>query len=158
VTRTTKQRAALTLAAAALLLTAAPAVAATPAVETFRVHVERPFIDCPGFSVLGIWDIDHKLTLFFDGSAVATRDIERVDFSGRLVNTSTGASVPDSGSRTFFDTLAPDGAFLTTYMVEVRKSTYVHGAGRTDFQTGAFHGVDAFEPANVTALCGALAG
>ena len=140
----------------ALLITAGPVAAAAPSVETWTAHVDRPFVDCPGFSVVGVWDITHRLTVFFDSSGVPTRDIERVDFTGRLINASTGTWVPDSGSRTFFDTLAPDASFLTTYMVSVRHSTYVHGAGRTDFQTGAFRGREDLAPANVEALCEAL--
>jgi len=143
---------------AALLVTAGPAAAAAPTVETWTVHVERPFVDCPDFSVLGVWDITHRLTLFVDAQGTPTRDIERVDFRGHLVNTSTGASVPDSGTRTFFDTLAPDGSYLTTYGVQVRHSEYVHTAGRTDFQTGVFHGRDGRGPGSIFALCDALGG
>jgi hypothetical protein len=150
--------AALTLAAAALMITAAPAAAVTPSVDTFSVHVERPFVDCPGFSTIGVWEITHKLTTFFNSDGVATRDIEAVDFTGRIVNSDTGAWVADSGSRQFFDTLAPDGSFLSTYMVQVRKSPYVHLAGRTDFQTGNFTGRDGLDDAGVAALCAALAG
>jgi hypothetical protein len=149
---------ALTSAAIALLVTVAPAAAAAPTVETWTVHVDRPFVTCPGFSVLGVWDITHRLTLFFDAEGVAIRDIEQVDFSGSLVNVATGEAVPDSGSRTFFDTLAPDGSYLTTYMVQVRHSAYVHTAGRTDFQTGGSTGVDGMAPANVAALCDELGG
>jgi hypothetical protein len=157
--RTSKRRlAGLGLAGAALLLSAGSAAAAAPAVDTWTVHVERPFADCSGFSVTGVWEIGHRLTTFVDADGVATRDIEQVDFTGRLVNTSTGAWVADSGSRTFFDTLAPDGSFLTTYMVQVRHSAYVHTAGRTDFQTGESVGRDGFAPENIAALCTALAG
>jgi hypothetical protein len=145
-------------ATAALMVTAAPAAAAAPTVTTSTVHVERPFVDCPDFSVVGIWDITHRLTLFVNAEGTPTRDIERVDFRGRLVNTSTGASVPDSGSRIFFDTLAPDGSYLTTYGVQVRHSQYVHTAGRTDFQTGVFHGRDGMGPGSISALCDALGG
>ena len=148
----------LVLAGAVLLLSAAPVAAAAPAVDSWTAHLERPFADCPEFSVLGVWDIHHRLTVFFDADGVATRDIEQVDFDGRLVNASTGAWVADSGSRTFFDTLAPDGSFLTTYMVQVRHSAYVHSAGRTDFQTGESVGRDGFTPENLDALCAALAG
>jgi len=143
---------------ASFMLTASPAAAAAPTVTTWTVHVERPFVDCPDFSVLGVWDITHRLTLFVNAQGTPTRDIEQVDFRGRLVNTSTGASVPDSGSRTFFDTLAPDGSYLATYGVQVRKSDYIHTAGRTDFQTGAFHGRDGMGPGSISALCEALGG
>jgi hypothetical protein len=148
----------LVLASAALVLSAGPATAASPSVDSWTVHVERQFVDCPDFSVLGIWDIRHRLTVFVDASGTATRDIEQVDFSGRLVNTSTGDWVADSGARTFFDTLAPDGSFLTTYMVQVRHSAYVHTAGRTDFQTGDFNGRDGLGSAGIAALCQALDG
>jgi hypothetical protein len=146
------------LAAAGFVLSAAPAVAATPTVESWTVHVQRPFVDCATFSVVGVWDISHRLTLYYDAAGIATRDNERVDFAGQLVNASTGAAVADSGTRIFFDTLAPDGSFLTTYAVQVRHSAYVHVAGRTDFQTGDFNGVNGLDDAGIAALCAALGG
>jgi hypothetical protein len=157
--RSSKHRAAaLVMASAAFALGAGPAAAAAPIADSSTVHIERPFIDCPDFSTLGVWDINHRLTLFVDSEGTPIRDIEQVEFSGRIVNTSTGAWVADSGARTYFDTLAPDGSFLTTYAVEVRHSDYIHGAGRTDFQTGDFNGLDAFGQANLDALCEALDG
>jgi hypothetical protein len=155
--RSRNRRLAATLfAGAALLLSAVPALAAKPSVESWDAQREGPFEDCPGFSTIGSWDIHHKLTYFYDSDGIAIRDIDQVDFTGRIVNAETGAWVPDSGSRTFFDTLAPDGSFLTTYMVTVRKSDYVHDAGRVDFQTGGFHGHEGFTPDNIAALCEAL--
>jgi hypothetical protein len=74
------------------------------------------------------------------------------------VNSVTGKAVPDSGSIIYFDTLNPDGSFATTMQNVVRHSAYVHGAGRADWQTGAFHGREAESPARVAALCAALAG
>jgi ABC-type amino acid transport substrate-binding protein len=157
--RSSKHRAAaLMMASAAFVLGAGPAAAAAPIVDSSTVHVERPFIDCPDFSTLGVWDVNHRLTLFVDAEGTPIRDIEQVEFSGRIVNASTGAWVADSGARTYFDTLAPDGSFLTTYAVEVRHSDYIHGAGRTDFQTGDFNGLDGFDQANLDALCEALDG
>ena len=150
--------AALAMASAVLLIGATPAAAATPTVDSWTVHIERPFLDCADFSVVGVWDISHRLTVYFDSEGTAIRDIENVDFAGRLVNASTGASVADSGSRIFFDTLAPDGSYLTTYSVQVRHSAYVHAAGRIDFQTGEFHGRDGMDAANISALCEALGG
>ena len=150
--------AALALASAALLLSAGSVAAISPTVDSSTGHVERPFIDCPDFTTLGVWDISHRLTIFYDAKGTPIRDIEQVDFSGRIVNTETGAWVADSGARTYFDTLAPDGSFLTTYAVEQRHSLYVHGAGRTDFQTGDFNGLNGFDPSNVAALCEALGG
>jgi hypothetical protein len=159
VIRSSKNRvAALVMASAALALSAGTAAAAAPTVDSWTVHVERPFIDCPDFSTLGVWDVSHRLTIFYDEEGTPVRDIEQVEFSGRIVNTETGAWVADSGARTFFDTLAPDGSFLTTYAVEQRHSLYIPGAGRTDFQTGDFNGLNAFDPANIAALCEALGG
>ena len=89
-----------------------------------------------------MWTISHKLTFFYDATGLAVRDTERVDFSGRFVNAETGASVPDSGSIIYFDTLAPDGSYLTTYSTQVRHSAYIHSAGRLDFQNGTFTGRD----------------
>lgn len=153
-----KRAAVFSLAGAALLITAAPAAAVTPTVESWSGHIERPFVECDGFTTVGVWTISHRLTLFYGSDGVAIRDIEAVDFVGEIVNPETGASVADRGSRTYFDTLAPDGSFLTTYAVEVRKSTYVHTAGRTDFQTGEFAGANGFDDAGVAALCAALGG
>jgi hypothetical protein len=158
VTRSSKtnRAAALVMAGAALAVSAGTTAASAPDVVSWTVHVERPFIDCPDFATLGVWAIGHRLTIFVDADGIPIRDIEQVEYSGRIVNAETGAWVADSGARTFFDTLAPDGSFLTTYMVDVRHSAYIHGAGRTDFQTGDFNGLDGLDPANVDALCGAL--
>jgi hypothetical protein len=84
--------AALAMASAALLLSAGSAAAA-PTVDSWTVHFERPFVDCPDFSVVGVWDISHRLRLYFDSEGTATRDIEQVDFTGQLVNAATGAAV-----------------------------------------------------------------
>jgi hypothetical protein len=155
----TKRRvAALAIAGAALASSAGAVAAVAPTVETSTVHIERPFTDCPGFSVLGVWDISHRLTIFYDSEGTPIRDIEQVEYTGRLVNTSTGAWVADGGAKTYFDTLAPDGSYLTTYGVEVRRSAYVHTAGRWDFQTGELSGLDGFTDAGFAALCEALGG
>lgn len=157
--RSTKQRAAgLALASAALMISGTPAAAVTPSVETWTVHREVPFVDCPGFTTVGAWDITHRLTVFYDANGVAIRDIERIDFVGEIRNAETGASVPDSGGRIFFDTLAPDGSYLTTYSTEVRHSAYIHVAGRSDWQTGDFRGVNNFDDAGIASLCAALSG
>ena len=149
----------LAVAAASLAFVATAAVpvqAASPSVETWTNQVDRPYLSCPGFDVNGVWAISHKLTFFYDAAGVAIRDIERVDFRGRFVNAETGAWVPDSGSITYFDTLAPDGSYLTTYSTQVRHDAFIHSAGRLDFQTGTFSGRDGETAAGVAALCAAL--
>lgn len=148
----------LCLAGAALLTGATPAAAVSPTVDVWTVHREVPFVDCPGFATIGAWDITHRLTVFSDASGVPIRDTERVDFVGEIRNATTGASVPDSGSRIFFDTLAPDGSFLETYSNELRHSRYVHVAGRVNWQTGEQVGVNGFDADGIAALCAALGG
>ena len=143
---------------AVLAIAAAPAQAWTPSVETWTNHVDRPYLSCPGFDVNGVWDISHKLTFFFDATGVAVRDQERVDFSGAFVNATSGAWVADSGSINYFDTLARDGSYLTTYSTQVRHSAFIHSAGRVDFQAETFKGRDGESAAGVAALCAALAG
>jgi hypothetical protein len=143
-------------AIATLALLVGPATAASPTVESWTNHVDRPYLECAGFDAVGVWDIRHKLTFFFNSSGVAIRDTERVDYAGRFVNSVTGAWVADSGSTTYFDTLAPDGSYLTTYANVVRHSAYIHSGGRIDFQTGTYHGNDGESAAGVAALCAAL--
>ena len=64
-TRSRNRRlAARLIAGAALALTTVPALAVTPTVETSSGHREVSFADCPGFTAVGIWDIDHKVTYF----------------------------------------------------------------------------------------------
>jgi hypothetical protein len=151
-----RRLAATFFACAALALAAAPALAVQPTVERETRHRETPFVDCPGFATVGIWDISRKLTYFYNSDGLAIRDRDEIEFDGRIVNVETGAWVPDHGSRTFFDTLAPDGSFLETYMIVVRKSDYVHQAGRVDLQTGEFNGHEGFGPGDIAALCEAL--
>ena len=148
--RSVVRRAAATLAlsAVALATLAAPAAAAGPTVDTWSNHVERPYLSCDGFDAVGVWD----------GSGAPLRDTERVDFRGSFANSVTGKAVPDSGSIIYFDTLNPDGSFATTMSNTVRHSAYIHGAGRRDWQTDAFHGTDGETAAGVDALCAALAG
>ena len=135
---------------------AVPIQAASPSVETWTNHVDVPYLSCPGFDVNGVWDISHRLTFFFDANGVAIRDTERVDYAGRFVNATSGSWVPDSGSILYFDTLAPDGSYLTTMSNQVRHSAFTHTAGRSDFQSGAFRGRDGWSDASVAALCAAL--
>jgi hypothetical protein len=136
---------------------AGPVQAASPSVETWTNHVDVPYLSCPGFDVNGVWDISHRLTFFFDANGVAIRDTERVDFSGRFVNANaTDSWVPDSGSILYFDTLAPDGSYLTTISNQVRHSEFTHTAGRFDYQSDAFRGRDGWSDASVAALCAAL--
>ena len=143
---------------ATVLLTlalAGPVAAAQPEVITWSNPVDRPFLDCGTFEAHGVWTVRHVLTLFPGADGTPIRDIEQMSFVGSIVNPDTGASIEDSGKVVYFDTLAPDGSYLTTYANTVRRSDYFTVAGRQNWQDGSFHGVDRFD-VNIPAACAAL--
>ena len=137
------------------LATAGVSLATSPQVYTWTNPVDVEYFDCGSFQAHGVWDISHRLTFFLDANGVATRDMEVVSFVGAFVNPNTGASIPDSGRVTYWDTLDADGNYLTTVSTVERHSAYFHGAGRTNFQTGTFRGLDKFD-AGIPAACAAL--
>jgi hypothetical protein len=144
------------LAAVALALgVSGTALAAQPQVYTWSNAVDTEYFDCGSFVAHGVWDISHRLTFFVDEAGTAVRDIEVIEFAGAFVNPLTGASIADSGRITFFDTLDANGDYLTTMSNVVRHNAYLHSAGRSDFQSGAYHGMDRFD-AGVVAACAAL--
>ena len=138
-----------------LLSAAGPAAAAAPEVDTWTNDVDVPYFDCGSFVAHGVWSVSHVLTIYVDADGTPIRDREKVEFTGAFVNPDTGASIADSGQIIWFDELNPDGSFLATWNNVVRKSAYLHAAGRTDFQTGVSRGVDRFD-VNVDAACAAL--
>lgn len=157
------------LAAGAALVVAAlaagPASAAQPAMFSWSNHRDGPVLDCPTFTAHGEWDISHTLTLYLDANGVATGDLERVAFTGRFYNPDTQVSVPDSGTKRFLDTLAPDGSYLSTVMTYQRTDAFVHESGRLVLGAADANGDqpelrsvghDGFTDANVDALCRAL--
>jgi hypothetical protein len=132
-------------------------LAAAPQVYTWTNQVDVPYFECATFDAHGVWSISHRLTIFVDAAGTPTSDIEVIDFAGAFVNPDTGASIPDSGRIVFFDTLDANGDYLTTMSNAVRHNPYLHSAGRSDFQTGAYHGMDRFD-SGVAAACAALGG
>ena len=153
-----KRLAAATVTAAGLLIaTVGPSFAAGPQVDTWSNDVNVPYVDCGSFAAHGVWTVSHRLTTWYAADGTPLRDHEIVEFKGAFVNPDTGASIPDSGRIVYFDTLNPDGSFATTMQNAVRKSAYVHGAGRTDFQTGVHRG-NLDTDAEYVALCEALGG
>ena len=143
------------LVAGLLLAGAQPAAAASPEVYTWSNDVDAAYFDCGSFEAHGVWTVSHVLTFYLDQEGTAIRDREKVEFTGAFVNPETGASIRDSGQIMWFDTLAPDGSYLTTMSNVIRRSDYFKVAGRTDFQHGTFHGVDRFD-VNIPAACAAL--
>jgi len=146
---------AATTAGALAAVLAIPAAARAPEFRTWSNDVDVPYFDCGSFEAHGVWTISHRLTLFHDASGTAVSDHEIVDFKGAFVNPDTGASIPDSGRIVFFDTLAPDGSYLTTIQNTVRRNRYLHESFRYDFQADAFHGTSRFD-AGIEAACKAL--
>jgi len=153
-----KRLAAAALTAAALLIaTVGPSVAAAPQVDTWSNDVSVPYVDCGTFTADGVWTVRHRLTMWLDAAGNPVSDHEIVTFSGAFVNHDSGASVPDSGRSVYFDTFNPDGTYATTMQNTVRHSGCLHTAGRFDFQTETFHGnADTF--GEYVALCEALGG
>jgi hypothetical protein len=132
------------------------ASAATPTLETWSNHsLSVDYFECGDQPINGDWIVTHHLTTFYNKDGTPARDIEKIDFVGAFVNPANGASIPDSGQIVFFDTLAPDYSYLATVMNVVRKSAYLHAAGRNDFDSGKSVGMDNWD-AGVAAACAAL--
>ena len=145
--------AALTLAGGAI----GTAAAATPQVDTWTNHsLDVDYFECDGAPINGDWMVTHHLITFYDNAGVPTRDIEKIDFTGAFVNPANGKAIADSGQLIFRDVLAPDYSYLSTTMNVVRKSAYLHAAGRNDFDTGKSVGMDNWD-SGLSAACAALA-
>lgn len=163
------RRIGLLAASAALAITSlgvTTASAATPETDAWTNHYDGPALDCPGFTAFGDWVINHQLTVYFDNAGNATGDLERITFNGRFYNPDNGLSVPDSGTKRFFDTFAPDGSYASTIFTYVRVDAYVGEAGRTVLGPQDENGDQAelrsvghlgFNDAGVAALCAAIA-
>lgn len=150
-----------TAVGAALVMALAPAAAAAaPEVYLRNGNSYSPgYYHCGpasgGFDIDGDWAITGRLTVFVTNDGVPVRDIEEIHFDGRWVNPSNGKWTSDKGGLTFFDTLNPDGSFDTTFLNMHRAGSYLHVAGRVNFQDGSFRGHGESD-AQVAALCAAL--
>jgi len=132
------------------------AAAMTPDSQTSVDPVVRAgYFDCDGAPIDAHWTITHHLTYFFNKAGDPVRDIEQIRWEGSFVNPANGMSIPDSGHLIFQDTLAPDYSFLTTTVNVVRRSSYLHAAGRSDFQTNKQTGTDNWD-SGIAAACAAL--
>ncbi len=163
------RRIGLLAASAALAITtvgAGSAFAAQPYTDSWSGHFAFPAIDCPTFTAWGEFTINHKLTVYLDAAGNAIGDLERIDYVGRFYNPDTGVSSPDSGTKRFLDTFAPDGSYASTIMTFQRTDKYVHEAGRVVLGPQDANGDQAelrvvghlgFNDAGVAALCEALA-
>ena len=92
-----KRLAAAALTAAALLIaTVGPSVAAAPQVDTWSNDVSVPYVDCGTFTADGVWTVRHRLTMWLDAAGNPLSDHEIVTFSGALVTSRARTSTSSS--------------------------------------------------------------
>ena len=143
--------AALAASALALASTAA-ATAPTSVDESFHRSIPN-FFSCPGFTVGGEFDVSRTVTTFYDNEGVIVRQVTHVHFTGELINTATGKSIPDEGNqivvvdrtegttvtlgRVRVVTVPGEGEILAQVGRVVRDATgnVIFIAGQQDFQT-----------------------
>ena len=154
----------LLLAALAVpLALATAATAAEPSRETVTLHrVVNPFVSCPGFAVVGTFDITRAITTFYDDGTPVKRIIY-ADITGTLTNAVTGYSLPTAGIRIFHFDLVTGVEFTTGSNNFTKLPTggvAIAGAGRLVFDAAGHliehDGPDS--PDEIAQLCAALAG
>jgi Na+/H+-translocating membrane pyrophosphatase len=142
---------------------AAPAAAVEPTRETVTLHrVLNPFFSCPGFAVIGVFDITREVTTFYDQDGTPVMRILHNSITGTVTNAVTGYSLPSDGVRIFHYDLVT-GELFTTGDNGVTKlpdgGAALPGAGRLVFDAQG-HLIEHLGPdsAEETAqLCEALA-
>ncbi len=123
----------LAVALAVPLAFAAVASADAPAIEQQTLHRSIPnFIQCPGFTVAGEFDVERTVMTFVDQNGTPIRQVIHVHFVGTLTNTSTGKSIPDEGNQIVTTDLVTG---TSTVDGRVRVTT-VPGEGAILFQVG----------------------
>jgi len=123
----------LTVALALPLAFAAVASADAPSIEQQTLHRSIPnFIQCPGFTVAGEFDVERTVMTFVDQNGTPIRQVIHVHFVGTLTNTSTGKSIPDEGNQIVTTDLVTG---TSTVDGRVRVTT-VPGEGAILFQVG----------------------
>lgn len=150
-------------AAVATLAFAGTADATAPARTTESFHrTVNPFATCPGFTVVGEFDLVRELTTYYDRDGVAIRRLVRADITGTLNHAGTGASLPSSGVRVFQFDLVTGEAFSTGSNTVVRLpdgGAATIGTGQLEFDSQGrlldHHGPD-FDT-EFDQLCAALA-
>jgi hypothetical protein len=153
----------LLLALALPLVFTAPAAALEPTRETVTLHrVANPFVSCPGFAVIGVFDITREITTFNDQDGTPVMRIIHADVTGTVTNAVTGYSLPADGVRIFHYDLTT-GEFFSTGSNAVTPlpggGTAIPGAGRLvfDAQGQLIEHVGPDSPDEIAQLCAALA-
>ena len=102
-------------AASLATLAFAGTVSATEPTRTTEILHRRidPSFTCPGFNIIGEYDVVREITTYFDHDGVAVRRIVHADITGTLTHASTGESLPTSGVRVFHFDLTTGEAFST---------------------------------------------
>jgi hypothetical protein len=123
----------LAIAVAVPLAFAEVAAADAPTIEQQTLHRSIPnFIQCPGFTVAGEFDVERTVMTFVDQNGTPIRQVIHVHFVGTLTNTSSGKSIPDEGNQIVTTDLLT-GTSTTDGRVRV---TTVPGEGAILFQVG----------------------
>lgn len=112
----------------------AAAVEPTRQTVTFTTVAPRP---CPsGVTLIGIFNVTHEVTTFYDNDGAPVRELEVISFEVTTINPLTGESLPGSGMRIFHRDLVT-GEFFTTGDNVVTKlpdgGVAIGGAGRLVF-------------------------
>jgi hypothetical protein len=90
----------LAFMAAVPLALASTAGATAPTIVDESFHRSIPnFISCPGFTVRGEFDVTRTVMTFYDSDGAVVRQVTHVHFTGNLINTATGDSIPDEGNQ-----------------------------------------------------------
>jgi hypothetical protein len=96
------------------LVLVSTAAAAEPTRETVTLHrVVNPFISCPGFAVIGTFDLVRDMTTYYDDAGTPVKRIIHADITGTLTNAVTGYTLPTAGVRIFHFDLVTGEEFTT---------------------------------------------
>jgi hypothetical protein len=143
---------------------ASSAAAVEPTRETVTLHrVVNPFLSCPGFAIIGVFDITREITTFYDQNGTPVMRIIYAEITGTVTNAVTGYSLPTSGVRIFHFDLVTGEEFTTgsnNFTKLPDGGVAIGGAGRLVFDAQG-HLVEHDGPdtaAEQAQLCTALAG
>jgi hypothetical protein len=142
---------------------AAPAAAIEPTPETVTLHrTFNPLITCPGFTVIGEFDVTREITTFYDEDGTPVMRIIRGYYTGTVTNAVTGYSLPGGGVRIFHFDLVTGEEFSTGSNFFNRLpegGVSIPGAGRYvfDAQGRVLEHVGPDSSAEIAELCAALA-
>jgi hypothetical protein len=146
------------------LVFAAPAAAVEPTHDVVTLHrVINPFVTCPGFTVIGEFDLTREITTFYDEAGTPVKRIIYAEITGTVTNALTGQSLPTAGHRIFHYDLVT-GELFTTGSNNFTKlpdgGVAIAGAGRLVFDVqGRLIEHDGPDSADeIAQTCAALAG